>query len=212
MAIIRQDSDEVRYLCERDWRFSRLVAHMGDLEYRRAGSAFEALAHSIVEQMLSMKAAAKIDDRICSACGGYLTPDAAAALPVEELRACGISKRKAESLQALAEFASGTDLEALVGAPEDEVRSTLTALPGIGKWTCDMFLLFYAGEPDILPVEDGALRQSFAWLYGAPLNDPAVRQVVCSLWRPYSSTAVRYLYRALNTGLVKQGTPEEILW
>lgn len=49
MAIIRQDSDEVRYLCERDWRFSRLVAHMGDLEYRRAGSAFEALAHSIVE-------------------------------------------------------------------------------------------------------------------------------------------------------------------
>lgn len=37
----------------------------------------------------------------------------------------------------------------------DEVRSELTALPGTGRWTCDMFQLFYAGEPDFLPVEDG---------------------------------------------------------
>ncbi|MEE8722527.1 MAG: hypothetical protein SOI38_06030 [Eggerthellaceae bacterium] len=179
MTVIRQDSDEVRYLCERDWRLSRLVGHLGDLECWCADSAFEALAHSIVGQMLSMKAAARIDDRIREACGGSLTPAAVAALPVQELRSCGISNRKAESLLAFAEFAGGTDLEALVGAPEDEVRSVLTALPGVGRWTGDMFLLFYAGEPDVLPVEDGALRQSFAWLYGAPLDDTAVRQVVC---------------------------------
>lgn len=37
----------------------------------------------------------------------------------------------------------------------DEVRPELTALPGTGRWTCDMFQLFYAGEPDFLPVEDG---------------------------------------------------------
>ena len=37
----------------------------------------------------------------------------------------------------------------------DEVRSELTALPGTGRWTCSMFQLFYAGEPDFLPVEDG---------------------------------------------------------
>ncbi|MGI6033123.1 MAG: DNA-3-methyladenine glycosylase family protein [Coriobacteriales bacterium] len=212
MPIIRQDSDEVRYLCERDWRLSHLISRLGDLEYRRAGSAFEALSHSIVEQMLSMKASAGIESRIRGACGGKISPDAVAALSVGELRECGISTRKAESLRALAEYAGGNDLEQLCGAPEDEIRSELMALPGIGRWTCDMFLLFYAGRPDVLPVEDGALRQSFEWLYCAPLGDPAVRQVVCSLWRPYSSYAVRYLYRALNKGLVKQGPPKGVLW
>ena len=42
----------------------------------------------------------------------------------------------------------------------------------------------------------------FRWLYGASLTDENVREVVCSLWQPYSSTAVRYMYRALNMGIV----------
>lgn len=86
------------------------------------------------------------------------------------------------------------------------------ALPGVGVWTCDMFLLFYLGFPDILPVEDGALRQAFRWLYGAEITDSGVQEVVCSLWHPYSSTAVHYLYRALNQGLVKEVQPASKLW
>jgi hypothetical protein len=70
-----------------------------------------------------------------------------------------------------------------------------------------MFLIFYLERPDVRPVEDGAVRQVFRWLYGAPLTDDNVRQVVCSLWRPYSSTAVRYMYKALNSGLFLGSPP-----
>lgn len=93
-------------------------------------------------------------------------------------------------------------LQALAALSDDEVRAALTAVRGIGRWTADMFLIFYLERPDVLPVEDGAVRQVFRWLYGAPLTDDNVREVVCSLWKPYLSTAVRYMYRALNMGLV----------
>lgn len=212
MPVIAVNSPEVRYLSERDWRLAHLIAHVGDYRYTVAESAFQNIAHSIIEQMLSMKAAARIEARVSDLCGGSLAPEAVAAQSVDKIKACGMSMRKARNLRALAEYAQSHDLELLAGKSEREVRAELMALPGVGVWTCDMFLLFYVGFPDILPVEDGALRQAFRWLYGAEITDPGVQEVVCSLWHPYSSTAVRYLYRALNQGLVKEIQPASKLW
>lgn len=90
----------------------------------------------------------------------------------------------------------------MAGLSDNEMRTTLTSIKGVGKWTADMFPIFYLGRPGVLPMEDGAVRHVFQWLYGAPMTDDNVREVVCSLWRPYSSPAVRYMYRALNTGIV----------
>lgn len=158
-----------------------------------------------------MKAGATIEARLSEACDGDPTPERILALPNERLRACGMSNRKAQSLRGLAQYACDNDLDELASLPDEEIRSRLTSLSGVGAWTCDMFLLFYLDRPDILPVEDGAVRQSFAWLYGAPITDSEVREAICTLWHPYASTAVRYLYRALNTGLVKQGPSREVL-
>jgi len=44
---------------------------------------------------------------------------------------------------------------------EEEVRRKLTAIPGIGKWTADMILLFTLGRPDIFPAEDYHLKGIF---------------------------------------------------
>lgn len=212
MPTIKLDSPEVKHLAERDFRLRHLMQRIGDLEYEPPETAFHSLAHSIIEQMLSMKAGRAIETRLVTCCDGVFVPERVQALAVEEIKACGMSLRKAQSLHNLAEYALGNDLEALRHASDADVSSTLQKLPGIGKWTCDMFLLFYLERPDILPVEDGALRQSFEWLYGVPIRSEEAQRVVCSLWRPYSSTAVRYLYRALNTGLVKENARAEMLW
>ncbi|MBM6774593.1 DNA-3-methyladenine glycosylase 2 family protein [Olsenella profusa] len=180
------------------------MGRIGPLEHGVPASAFHSLAHSIIEQMLSIRAAATIERRVCSLCDDDFRPETVAALGEGDLRACGMSGRKARSLVGLAAYACEHDLEVLRELSDDVVRERLCALPGVGKWTADMFLLFYLGRPDILPVEDGAFRQAFQWLYGAPVTDEAVRTVVCDLWHPYASTAVRYLYRALNSGLVRE--------
>jgi DNA-3-methyladenine glycosylase II len=180
------------------------------MEYAKPESAFHCLAHSIIEQMLSMKAAATIEQRIITVCDNDLCPSSILSTSIDELRNCGVSKRKALYLHALAEYASDEDLEALSELTDEGVRSALTCIPGIGKWTCDMFLLFYLDRSDVLPVEDGAFRQAFRWLYGASVEHEGVRHVVCSLWRPYSSIAARYLYRALNSGMTKSGSADKL--
>lgn len=204
MPVISLTSNEVTYLAERDFRLRHLMYRIGDLKYDPPETAFHCLAHSIIEQMLSMKAGLAIESRLIACCDGAFMPERVKALAVEEVKACGMSLRKAQSLHSLAEYALENDLEDLRHATDAEVSATLQKLPGIGKWTCDMFLLFYLERPDILPVEDGALRQSFGWLYGVPITSEEAQTIVCSLWRPYSSTAVRYLYRALNEGMTKQ--------
>ena len=212
MSVIRMNSREVIYLSERDWRLKHLMQAVGDLEYRRADSAFHSLAHSIIEQMLSMKAGQVIEGRLLELGDGELEAARIAALSPEAIKACGMSMRKAQNLRALAEYALENDLEAMGNLSDAEISSELQKLPGIGKWTTDMFLLFYLERPDVLPVEDGAVKQVFKWLYEAPITSPEVQFVVCSLWQPYSSTAVRYLYRALNTGLVRNNGSSSFLW
>lgn len=192
---------------ERDWRLRYLIEAVGDLSYEVTGGACERVAHSVIEQMLSMKVGCAIEGRLRGLCGGEITCVAVLSLSVEEIRSCGIAARKAATLQELARTMPEPELRALAGLPDDEVRCALTAAHGLGKRTADMFLIFYMGRPDVLTVEDGAVRQVFEWLCGAPLTDENVRKAVCSLWRPYSSTAVRYMYGALCMGLVNICVP-----
>ena len=211
MPTLTTNTPGVAYLMERDWRLRHLIEAVGDLSYEVSGSAFEHVAHSVIEQMLSMKVGRAIEDRLRGLCGGEITGEAVLSLSLEEIRSCGIAARKAATLQELARTMPEQRLHSLAGLSDDEGRSALTAVRGIGRWTADMFLIFYLERPDVLPVEDGAVRQLFRWLYGAPLTDENVRQVVCSLWRPYSSTAVRYMYKALNSGFVL-GESASPLW
>lgn len=198
---------EVAYLMERDWRLRHLIETIGDLSYEVTGGAYEHVAHSVIGQMLSMKVGHAIEGRLRGLCGGEITCKAVISLSVEEIRSCGIAARKAAALQELARTMPKPELRALAGLSDDEVRCALTAVHGLGKWTDDMFLIYYLGRPDVLHVGDGAVGRVFKWLYGAPLTDDNLREVVCSLWRPYSSTAVRYMYRALNMGLVNICAP-----
>lgn len=210
-AIIAIDSPPVMHLRERDWRLARLIERIGPIERRTSESGFANLAHSIIEQMLSTQVAATMDARLRDLCGGRIEPAALGALSVDEIRSIGVSKRKAESLANLARTVTERDLAALADLDDEAVLAWLTALPGIGDWTAHMFMLFHLNRPDVLPASDLTFRKSFEWLYGAPVNDAGVRTVVCDLWRPYRSYAARYLYRALDAGLVAQGDAREVL-
>ena len=123
MPKITLNSLEVEYLSERDFRLRHLMYRIGELEYTRSPSAFHSLAHSIIEQMLSMKVGRTIEDRLIERCGGNLSPDALIALSVEEIRACGVSSRKAANLKTLSEYAAENDLEALAKLDDAEVSA-----------------------------------------------------------------------------------------
>lgn len=106
---------------------------MGDLSYEVSGSAYEHVAHSVIEQMLSMKDGRTIEGRLRELCGGAITSETVLPLSPEEIRSCGVAAHKAATLQELARTMSEQRLRALSKLSDDDVRTALTAVHGIGK-------------------------------------------------------------------------------
>jgi DNA-3-methyladenine glycosylase II len=80
---------------------------------------------------------------------------------------------------------------------DDAVMQTLMELPGIGRWTAEMFLIFGLKRPDVLAVGDAGLRRAAQMLYGD--KEPiALLTKVGAAWSPYRSVASWYLWRHLD--------------
>ena len=142
MITYRGDSVAINYLSRRDWRLSRLIEYLGELEERPRPSAFESVCHSIIEQMMSAKSARTIENRLRASCGGEITRARVAEMTVEQLRSVGLSLRKSTCLKSFADSIDDGFLDSLSELSQEEVVKILCSFPGIGKWTADMFLLF----------------------------------------------------------------------
>ena len=124
---------------------------------------------------------------------------------IEELRQTGMSQAKAQYIKILTEAILNDQLilQELESKTDQDVIQELTALRGIGNWTAKMYLIFVLDRPDVLPYEDGAFLQAYRWLYNTEDCKPESIKKKCKKWSPYSSTAARYLYRALDSGMTK---------
>ena len=79
----------------------------------------------------------------------------------------GLSGAKARSIRALGEwFTTNRGLaKALPTLSDAEIVETLTAIPGIGAWTVNVFLIFNLGRPDVLPAADRGIRRGMQLAY-----------------------------------------------
>ncbi|HUC09577.1 MAG TPA: DNA-3-methyladenine glycosylase 2 family protein [Stellaceae bacterium] len=165
---------------------------------------FEALVRAIVYQSVSGKAAASIFARLRSSADGPLTPAKILALPPPTLRQTGLSTAKAQTIGDLAAwFAAHRKLaSALPTLADDQIVEALTAVPGIGPWTVNVFLIFNLGRLDVMPTADLGIRRGVQLTDG--LSSVATpRQVLerSQAWRPYRSIASIYLWQATKLKL-----------
>jgi DNA-3-methyladenine glycosylase II len=160
--------------------------------------AFGTLIFQVVGQQLSVMATRTIVSRLQERFGGHLpSPRELLAVDPQELRAVGMSTRKAATLRALAErfLDGGLDDESFRHMTDEEVETALTEVPGIGPWTAHGFLIVALDRPDVLLSGDLALRRAVERAYGfdhLPTEDEMVQ--VAERWRPYRSLAVSYLF------------------
>jgi DNA-3-methyladenine glycosylase II len=156
---------------------------------------FETLTTSIISQQLSAKAADTIKLRIHALVPDF-TPQGFLSAPPDGLRAAGLSSRKVSYIVELArQVGSGKlEFENLRSMPDDEVKAVLVELPGIGKWTAEMFLIFGLRRPDVLSLGDAGLRRAARLLFG----EEARLEDVGKAWRPYCSVASWYLWQYLD--------------
>ena len=199
MALPGYWAEARKHLMKKDRVLKRLIPTLGDATLESRGDAFTTLARSIVGQQISVKAAQTIWDRF-AALPTAMVPAQVLQLQVEDMRAAGLSARKADYLVDLAlHFDAGKlhvdDWQAM----EDEAIITeLIGIRGVGRWTAEMFLIFHLLRPNVLPLDDVGLINGISRNYfsGDPVSRSDAREVA-EAWKPWCSVATWYIWRSL---------------
>jgi DNA-3-methyladenine glycosylase II len=200
MATPQYWQQATRELAERDPVLRELTVRFHGLALGSRGDAFSTLARSIVGQQISVKAAQSVWDKLTARLGS-VTPELLCTAHHARLRACGLSGQKSAYLKDLARKFRDRTLDAAAWhALEDEALiAELTKVKGIGRWTAEMFLIFYLTRPDVLPLSDLGLQKAVRLNYnrGRPLS-LARMQKIGAAWAPWRSVATWYLWRSLD--------------
>ena len=117
---------------------------------------------------------------------------------VSSLRACRLSNAKAKWIVEIARRTHSGEFSfrKLVRLDDEAAIEMLDALPGIGRWSAEMYLMFALARLDIFAMDDLGLRRSVNRLYarGRKLSDRRTL-VITKVWAPYRSVASWYLWR-----------------
>lgn len=209
--VIETDADIARgveFLVVREPSFAKVVDVHGLPSARRVENGLASLLKIVTEQLISLKAADSIWRRIETRLHPF-EPGEILKFALEDLQSLGLTRTKARSFQAIAmALHSGElDFESLHQVPDHDVLAKLIALPGIGPWTADIYLLTALGRADACPAGDLALQMAAQDLFamgGRPTPKAFLEKA--ENWKPWRSVAARLLwshYRGLK-GLSQQ--------
>ena len=171
--------------------FADILERSGPPRFRRRRNGFGTLLHIILEQQVSIDAAAAMHHRLAGLCRP-LMPETFLTLDDATLRSCGFSRQKmgyARDLAAAVE--SGKfDFTRLAAADDESALGELLAIRGIGRWSAEIYLLFALGRPDVWPAADLGLQMAIneQLNLGSRPSELELRRRG-EAWRPWRSVA-----------------------
>ena len=189
-----------------------MTQELHGLKPMRPASLFEMLVIAVTEQQISLAAAYRIRTRIIERFGDHVnglwafpTPRRLGESSVADLMTCGLSQRKAEYVKGLADkVADGLlDLDRLEAMSDEDVRSLLLRVRGLGPWSVDYFLVRGLSRPDRVPADDLGIRTIVGRYLGAGQRlSPQGTMRKLSPFKPYRGLAAFYLlaYERLSSG------------
>ena len=193
-------AEACKHLVKKDRVMKRLIPQFGDAALQTRRDAFTTLARSIVGQQASVKAAQAVWERF-AALSQQLSPANVLKLKVDDMRAAGLSARKIDYLVDLAlHFDNGKlhvkDWESM---DDEAIIAELVDIRGIGRWTAEMFLIFYLQRPNVLPLDDPGLITGISQNYfSGELVSRSDAREVAEAWKPWCSVATWYIWRSLD--------------
>lgn len=171
-------------------------------KFTKRQDSFTELCDTIISQQLSGKAASTIFERFKSLFPNKkITVEKLLKLDDERIRSCGTSWAKVRSLKDLAQKVKEglVNLEKLDVMSDEEVKTHLVQIKGIGPWSAEMFLMFSLGREDIFSFGDLGLKKGLMKVYGMK-KEPSVKQIekIVSKWSPHRTYASRILWKSLE--------------
>ncbi|SPN97527.1 related to MAG1 - 3-methyladenine DNA glycosylase [Cephalotrichum gorgonifer] len=179
---------------------------------------FEYLVSSIISQQVSGAAAKSIKARFLALFDdlgprGHPQPPQVAPCSIERLRSAGLSQRKAEYIQGLAEKFCNGELSAqmIAEAPYEDLMKKLVAVRGLGVWTVEMFAVFALKRIDVCSMGDLGVQRGMAQFVGKDvaklkskggkwkyMSEQEMREL-SEKFAPYRSVFMWYMWQILET-------------
>jgi DNA-3-methyladenine glycosylase II len=179
---------------------------------------FETLISGIISQQVSGAAAKSIKAKFIALFEdktgrGFPVPSQVAACSIEKLRTAGLSQRKAEYVQGLAEkFANGKlSTQMLVDAPYEELLEKLIEVRGLGRWSVEMFACFGLKRMDVFSLGDLGVQRGMAAFVGRDIAKLKAKggkwkymsekemQEISDRFAPFRSLFMWYMWRVEET-------------
>lgn len=189
-------------LGEADPVLKGVMEHLGPCDWQSYRmEPFDALVWSVIGQQISVKAVAKIHQRVRQLAGESITPEGILRNSAQQLRQAGLSGSKAATVLEIARHFSAGHLAVneYGGLTDAEVMAKVCQVKGIGPWTAEMFLIFGLGRLDVFSARDLGLRKAVRHVWQLPAL-PSVEhcELLAENWRPWRTVAAWYLWRMVD--------------
>lgn len=185
-------------LAKNDQDLAAIIKQYGFPPMWSRPATFQTLILTILEQQISLASAYAAFKRLKEKVG-YVTPQKILALTDEELRACYFTRQKIVYARGLATAIKTKKLvlSKLTNLPDDEIRTELKKLKGIGDWTVDVYLMHALQRSDLFPLGDIALVNSMREHKKLGKDFPKEKMLqLAEPWKPYRTVATMILWHA----------------
>ncbi len=185
-------------LAKKDKELKGVIRQHGHPPMWTRPATFQTLILTILEQQVSLASAyaafKKLKEKI-----GFVTPAKILALNDADLRTCYFSRQKIVYARGLAEAirSKQLSLKKLSDAPDEEVRTELKKIKGIGDWTVDVYLMHALQRTDLFPLGDIAFVNSLKEIKRLHSHTTKEKMLaIAEMWRPYRTIASMILWHA----------------
>lgn len=185
-------------LSEKDKTLKAIIDEYGLPPMWTRPAIFQSLILTILEQQVSLASAysafKKLKEKI-----GFVTPKKILALSDAELKSCYFSRQKIIYVRELATaiITKKLNLKKLALLTDEEIRTELKKIKGIGDWTVDVYLMHALQRSDLFPLGDIALVNSLKHVKQLhPKTTKEEMLAIAESWRPYRTVASMILWHA----------------
>ena len=190
-------------LIESDPKLGKVIENNGHLQFSiKKIDPFNELVNIVISQFISTKAAKGIKEKMLK----QLNEESFKILSfknltVSQIKSLGLSKNKAKSIKSLVLFFSqNPNSKNLYRLSEEERYDNLIKIFGIGKWSIEMFEMFYVRNKNIFSSGDAAIRVAMEELEMVKkTNDFEKYDKYAKRWDPYKTIACLHLWHFIES-------------
>ena len=190
-------------LIESDPKLGKVIENNGHLKFSiKKIDPFNELVNIVISQFISTKAAKGIKEKMLK----QLNEESFKILSfknltISQIKNLGLSKNKAKSIKSLVLFfGQNPNSKNLYRLSEEERYDNLIKIFGIGKWSIEMFEMFYIRNKNIFSSGDAAIRVAMEELEMVKkTNDFENYDTYAKRWDPYKTIACLHLWHFIES-------------